>query len=180
MNELEDTRKKIGGLDAEMARIFVERMKLVEDVAGYKRRNGLPVHDSVREAAVLERNLQLVDDPVLREYYAPFIKGMMGYASAYQERLLEGMKVAYCGVPGAFAHIAARKLYPTARLVPYLDFESAYKACENGEVDASILPLENSFAGEVASVMDMAFSGSLFVNNMIDLVYLQLMKKPNL
>ncbi len=169
MNELEDTRKRIGVLDAEMARIFVERMKLVEDVAEYKKRNGLPVHDSVREAAVLERNLQLVDDPVLREYYTPFIKGMMGYASAYQERLLEGMKIAYCGVPGAFAHIAARRLHPTARLIPYQDFESAYKACENGEVDASILPLENSFAGEVGSVMDMAFSGSLFVNKMIDL-----------
>ena len=161
MNELEDTRKKIGVLDAEMARIFVERMKLVEDVAGYKKRNGLPVHDPVREAAVLERNLQLVDDPVLREYYPSFIKGMMGLASAYQERLLEGMKIAYCGVPGAFAHIAARRLHPTARLIPYQDFESAYKACENGEVDASILPLENSFAGEVGSVMDMAFSGSV-------------------
>ena len=60
MNELEDTRKKIGVLDAEMARIFVERMKLVEDVAGYKKRNGLPVHDPVREAAVLERNATYV------------------------------------------------------------------------------------------------------------------------
>ena len=169
MNELEKTRKRIGVLDAEMARIFVERMKLVEDVAAYKKDNGLPVHDPVREAAVLERNLQFVDDPVLREYYTPFIKGMMGYASAYQERLLEGMKIAYCGVPGAFAHIAARRLHPTAKLVPYQDFESAYKACEDGEVDASILPLENSFAGEVGSVMDMAFSGSLYVNNMIDI-----------
>ena len=68
MNELEKTRKRIGVLDAEMARIFVERMKLVEDVAAYKKDNGLPVHDPVREAAVLERNLQFVDDPVLREY----------------------------------------------------------------------------------------------------------------
>ena len=37
MNELEKTRKRIGVLDAEMARIFVERMKLVEDVAAYKK-----------------------------------------------------------------------------------------------------------------------------------------------
>lgn len=169
MNELEETRKKIGVLDAEMARIFVERMKLVEDVAAYKRDKGLPVHDPVREEAVLARNLRLVEDPVLQEYYTPFIKGMMDYASSYQERLLEGMKIAYCGVPGAFAHIAARKLYPTARLVPFRDFEAAYRACEAGEVDASVLPLENSYAGEVGSVMDMAFSGSLYVNKMIDI-----------
>ena len=169
MNELEETRKKISVLDAEMARIFVERMRLVEDVAAYKKQKGLPVPDPVREAAVLDRNIRLMDDPVLREYYIPFVKGMMGYACAYQERLLEGMKIAYCGVPGAFAHIAAHKLYPTARLVPFQDFESAYKACESGEVDASVLPLENSFAGEVGSVMDMAFSGSLYVNKMIDI-----------
>lgn len=168
MNELEETRKKISVLDAEMARIFVERMRLVEDVAEYKKQKGLPITDPVREAAVLERNIRLVDDPVLKEYYTPFIKGMMGYSSAYQERLLEGMKIAYCGVPGAFAYIAARKLYPTARLVSFQDFESAYDACESGEVDASVLPLENSFAGEVGSVMDMAFSGSLYVNKMID------------
>jgi len=168
MNELEETRKKISVLDAEMARIFVERMKLVEDIAAYKKHKGLPVHDPVREASVLDRNIRLVDDPVLQEYYIPFVKGMMGYASSYQERLLEGMKVAYCGVPGAFAHIAALKLYPTARLVSFRDFESAYRACESGEVDASVLPLENSFAGEVGSVMDMAFSGSLYVNKMVD------------
>ena len=168
MNELEETRKRISVLDAEMARIFVERMRLVEDVAEYKKQKGLPITDPVREAAVLERNIRLVEDPVLKEYYTPFIKGMMGYSSAYQERLLEGMKIAYCGVPGAFAHIAARKLYPTARLVSFQDFESAYNACESGDVDATVLPLENSFAGEVASVMDMAFSGSLYVNKMID------------
>ena len=169
MTELEESRKRIGEIDAGMARLFVERMRIVEGVAAYKKEKGLPVLDASREAAVLERNSKLVDDPVLQEYYIPFIKNVMAYSSAYQVRLMAGMKVAYCGVPGAFAYIAARQLYPSATLVPFQDFESAYKACESGLVDASLLPLENSFAGDVGSVMDMAFSGSLYVNKMIDI-----------
>ena len=168
MNELEETRKKISGIDSEMARLFEERMRLSEAVAEYKKRNGLPVRDPIREAAVLDRNIKLVDDPVLQEYYIPFIKNLMTCSSAYQIRLLEGMKVAYCGVPGAFAHIAAKQLYPSAELVSFQDFESAYRACESGLVDATVLPLENSFAGDVGNVMDLAFSGSLYVNQMID------------
>ena len=169
MSQLEETRKGISAIDKEMARLFVERMRLAGEVAAYKKANGLPVRDPEREAAVLDRNTRLVDDPVMQEYYIPFIKDLMSCSSAYQERLLEDMKVAYCGVPGAFAYVAAKRLYPTARLVPFQDFESAYKACESGLVDATILPLENSFAGDVGSVMDMAFSGSLYVNKMVDI-----------
>ncbi len=168
MSVLDDARKRVSAIDEEMAGLFVERMHLVEDIAEYKKLNGLPVTDASREEDVLNRNTQLVDDPVLREYYVPFIKGVMAYSSAYQERLLQGMKVAYCGVPGAFSYIAAKHLYPSAHLVPFQDFESAYKACESGLVDAALLPLENSFAGDVGNVMDMAFSGSLYVNKMID------------
>ena len=168
MSELEETRKRISAVDEEMAGLFVERMRLVENVAAYKKVNGLPVTDSSREADVLDRNTRLVEDPVLKEYYIPFVRKVIESSSAYQERLLHGMKVAYCGVPGAFAYIAAKHLHPTARLVPFQDFESAYEACVSGLVDAAILPLENSYAGDVGSVMDMAFSGSLYVNKMID------------
>lgn len=168
MSRLDEIRKGISAIDREMARLFVERMHLAGEVAGYKKANGLPVKDAGREAALLEQNTALVEDPVLQEYYIPFAKKVIESSSAYQERLLEEMKVAYCGVPGAFAHIAARHLYPTARLIAFQDFESAYRACELGLVDATILPLENSFAGDVGSVMDMAFSGSLYVNQMID------------
>ena len=168
MSELEETRKRINAVDKEMAGLFVERMRLVEKVAAYKKVNGLPVTDAYREAAVLDTNTRLVEDPVLKEYYIPFAKKVIESSSEYQERLLEGMKVAYCGVPGAFAYIAAKHLHPTARLIPYPDFEAAYRACESGDVDASILPVENSSAGDVGNVMDLAFSGSLYVNKMLD------------
>lgn len=93
----------------------------------------------------------------------------MKVSRAYQSKLIEGMRVAFSGTEGAFAHIATCKLFPTADAVPYSDFASAYSAVENGECDAVVLPVENSYNGEVGQVTDLLFSGSLYINNMTEL-----------
>ena len=87
----------------------------------------------------------------------------------YQSRLNYGMRVAYSGVPGAFAYIAAKRMFPEAALISYSNFDEAYKAVEKGECDSAVLPIENSFAGDVGTVMDLIFSGSLYINQIIDL-----------
>ena len=97
----------------------------------------------------------------------------MTVSRAYQNRLMEGMKVAYSGTEGAFAHIATCKLFPTARKISFGDFESAYLSVVNGECDAAVLPVENSYNGEVGNVTDLMFSGSLYVNGMMELAVSQ-------
>ncbi len=88
------------------------------------------------------------------------------------------MKVAYCGTEGAFAHIATGKLFPTARKLAYKDFESAYRAVETGECDCAVLPVENSYNGEVGQVTDLMFSGSLYVSSMLELAVSQDLLAP--
>lgn len=51
--ELKEIRTEIDAVDAELTRLFVRRMELSGRVAEYKRRNGLPVLDSAREAEKL-------------------------------------------------------------------------------------------------------------------------------
>ena len=169
MNDLDQARERISAIDTEMAKLFTERMAQAEIIAQYKKKNGLQVHDEATESGIIEKKRLLVDNPAMQDYYIPFIKKVMDLSKDYQNRLLQGMKIAYNGVPGAFAYIAARKAYPTAELIPYPDFESAYRACEDGLVDAVILPVENSFAGDIDNVMDLAFSGNLYINMMTDL-----------
>ena len=82
---------------------------------------------------------------------------------------MNGLRVAYSGVKGAFAYIAAKKMFPNATYVSYVSINDAYKACEKGECDVCVLPLENSYAGEVGLVMDLMFSGSLYVNQVYEL-----------
>lgn len=179
MNSLEKARETINRVDSEMAALFTERMRAAELVAAYKREHGLPITDAEREAAVIRNGAQQVDDPILREYYVRFIQETMALSRAYQSRLLEGMRVAYSGTEGAFAHIATGKLFPSAEKIGFPDFESAYRAVENGECDAAVLPVENSTNGEVGQVMDLMFSGGLFVNRMLDLPVTQdLLVKP--
>lgn len=169
MNELDIARKNINEIDAEMARLFEKRMRCAETVAEFKRENGLSIRDEAREAELIAKNRSYITDGTIAEYYAQFLRNNIELSCAYQARLLKGMRVAYCGVEGAFAYIAAKRMFPDAQLVAFKDFTSAYRAVERGEIDSAVLPLENSYAGEVGTVMDLLFSGELFINQVIDL-----------
>ncbi len=168
-NSLDVARKKINEIDAKMAELFIERMNAAQTVAEYKMARGLAIFDAAREAEVIRRNSELVDDEVIREYYVNFLQNNMAVSRAYQNRIMSGLKIAYCGTEGAFAHIAASKLYPTAEKVAFGDFKSAYRAVEKGECDLAVLPVENSYNGEVGQVTDLMFSGSLYVNRILEL-----------
>lgn len=169
MNELEQARAQIDDIDVQIARLFEARMDASAAVAHYKQEHGIPVLDAAREASVLEKRTKLVSDLDIRSYYVTVQQCIMDVSKQYQHRLLEGMSVAYSGVEGAFANIAAGRIFPDARLCPYVDFQAAYDAVLNGECDVAVLPVENSYAGEVSQVIDLMFSGPLYVNGVYTL-----------
>ena len=102
-------------------------------------------------------------------YYIEYIKSMMSISRAYQYRMQNGLKVAYSGVEGAFAHIAAGRIFPESDLISCKDFKAAYDSVVNGENDVAVLPIENSYAGEVGQTMDLIFSGSLYISGIYEL-----------
>ena len=169
MSKLDEARQSINEIDREMARLFSDRMKAVEDVAAYKKERGLPIFDQKREQALIEKNAAYIEDPAIRSHYIRFLKEEMTVSKSYQESLIKGEKVAYSGIRGAFANIAAKEIFPYGRLVAFPDFSSAYEAVEKGECDCCVLPIENSYAGEVAQVMDLIFSGTLYISGVYTL-----------
>ena len=56
MNELEMSRKEISRIDAEMAKLFEQRMKAAEKIAEYKKECGLSIRDYAREAELINRS----------------------------------------------------------------------------------------------------------------------------
>lgn len=179
MDLLEKARGIINEVDGEMAKLFVRRMEAVEMVAEYKKANGMPVFDEAREAEVLRNNAKKLQDERYEEYYVNFLRNNMAISRSYQQKLLSGMRVAYSGTEGAFAHIASGKLFPTAEKVAFGNFVDAYRAVETGDCDAAVLPIENSYNGEVGQVTDLMFSGGLYVNEIYDLaVSHDLLVKP--
>ncbi len=168
-NKLEEARKIINKVDAQMAELFVERMNAAEMVSEYKKEFGLPILDKERENAVVEKNASLINDDVIKEYYIDYIKNLMSISRSYQYRLQNGLKVAYSGVEGAFAHIASGRIFPDCNRVSYRDFKSAYDSVVRGESNVAVLPIENSYAGEVGQTIDLIFSGSLYINGIYEL-----------
>ena len=168
-NKLDRARKQINEIDSEMRELFVRRMQAAELVAEYKAEHGLAIYDPTREDEVIRRNSEKIENEALRAHYVNFLKNTMAVSRAYQSSIMEGMRVAYSGTEGAFAHIAASKLYPSAKKLSYASFSEAYRAVEDGECDVAVLPIENSYNGEVGQVIDLMFSGSLYVNGMYEL-----------
>lgn len=169
MNELEAARKEINRIDEKMAELFEARMNASAAIAEYKKNNGMSIRDREREKQLIDKNRGFIKSAEVESYYVRFIKDLINVSCEYQAQLMSGMRVAYCGVEGAFAHIAAKRMFPDAQLLPFGSFADAYQAVSSGDYDCAVLPLENSVEGEVGSVMDLVFSGDLYINQVVDL-----------
>ena len=180
MNNLNEAREKINSIDKEMTKLFEERMSICKEIATYKKENSLPIFDSNRENSVIENNLKLINDPELQPYYISYIKSFLDISKKYQKSLLSGLKIAYSGIEGAYGYIAAKRMYPNCELISNNNFSKTFKSVEEGTNDRAVLPIENSFAGDVGEVMDLVFSGSLYINRIFDLeIEHNLMANPN-
>lgn len=169
MNELAEARNKIEDIDRKMAELFTERMKCSEQIASYKKENGIPILDSNREKVLVDKNEQYITENDLKPYYRQFIRSVIDVSKQYQHKLVENTRIAYSGIEGAFANIAAKRLFPDGEPVPYRNFKEAYRAVSKGSCDVAVLPLENSNAGEVGQVMDLIYEGDLYINGIYPL-----------
>lgn len=169
MSEMDVYRVGIEKIDEQMAALFEQRMEFSKKVGTFKKERGLPILDKAREVKLLEKNAKYISNPDIADYYREFMQSVMDISKHYQYRLMEGMRVAYSGIEGSFAAISVSRIFPDAERVSYKSFESAYNAVEKGECDLAVLPIENSYAGEVGQVSDLMFKGNLYINGVYEL-----------
>ncbi|MCR5847824.1 MAG: chorismate mutase [Lachnospiraceae bacterium] len=169
MNKMDELRTEIENIDTQMAALFEKRMGISAQVAEFKKEHGLPVLDKEREKILIAKNTAKLNNKELEVYYRDFFENMLNISKSYQHKLLEGVKVAYSGIEGSFASISAGKILPDAQRIPYGSFNEAYNAVCNGECDFAVLPIENSYAGEVGAVTDLMFKGELYVTGVYEL-----------
>lgn len=169
MNQLENARSEINRIDKEMAELFEKRMVTVREVAEFKKEHGMQIFDESREKALIAKNQEYIKDDTLKSYYVRFIQDLMDVSKQYQHQLIAGARIAYTGIEGAYANIAARKIFPDGVMVSYPSFGAAYEAVVSGDCEFAVLPIENSYAGEVGQVMDLMFGGNLYVSGVYSL-----------
>ena len=89
MNKLEESRIKIDEIDAKIIELFEERMTTVLEVIKYKIENNIPVLDSNREAAMLNKNLDKIKNEKYKKYYKTVLEGFLKASKDMQKDILE-------------------------------------------------------------------------------------------
>jgi prephenate dehydratase len=77
------------------------------------------------------------------------------------------MKIAIQGELGSFSHQAALRSMPDATVIPCVLSADAFERLRKGEVDAIMIPIENSLAGSVVEHYDLLREHSVFVEREI-------------
>lgn len=173
--DLKEVRKLIDKCDDKIVDAYMERMKLVKEVAKIKKENKLPTLNSEREKEIIIRVTDKVDDDI-KLYTKQVFEKIFDTAKGYQTGVLdtdsktkENIKnaierndvfpispiVACQGVPGAYSMIAAEKLFEIPKIMYFKDWNGVFQAVEKGLCSYGILPIENSTAGSVIGVYDL-------------------------
>ncbi len=128
-------RDQLDVIDAEIVRLFEERMRLVGEVAEFKIETGKQVFDKGREQAKIAAVRELAHGEFNEQAAEELFTQLMTISRRFQYRLLEehgqtvrlgfkqvdhlqmkGAKVVYQGVEGAYSHEAALLLPILGRL----------------------------------------------------------------
>ena len=182
--ELKELREQINDIDREMLDLFLRRMEVAENVAEYKRQNGLPVLDAERERELLA-NIARQAGEDLDKYAVVLYSTLLSLSRAHQHRKLspdkeykskietalettpklfpEKARIACQGVEGAYSQIAASKMFKIPSILYFSSFDGVFAAIESGMCEYGVLPIENSTAGSVKRVYDLMVDHNLYI-----------------
>ncbi|MCL2812556.1 MAG: chorismate mutase [Clostridia bacterium] len=77
MNDLIALRNGIDQVDAQIIRLFAQRMELARRVGEYKRARNLPVFDPERERTLIVSRVEQINDPALSGPVAELFETLM-------------------------------------------------------------------------------------------------------
>lgn len=175
MRSLEELRIELDGIDDQMTALFEQRMKVCQEVAEYKIKNGRKVLDKTRENAKLtdvaskvtgtfnKKGIQELYEQLMSmsrklQYQRLVEEGALGKLPfiAMEQLEKEDIRVVFQGVEGAYSQAAVAQYFgESQRCFPVATFRDAMIAIEEGSADFAVLPIENSTAGSVTEVYDL-------------------------
>ncbi|MCC5893942.1 MAG: chorismate mutase [Alkalibacterium sp.] len=89
MSELDGYRNDIDAIDQELTTLFEKRLETVLKVGEYKKRHDLPILDSSREKAVIEKNIDRLKNKAYQEEVSEFYKALMAITRGTQQKLMD-------------------------------------------------------------------------------------------
>ena len=175
---LEEIRKTIDNLDDAIVKALGERQKIVQQVLTDKLERADDIRDPEREEQLLKKIREKAPEAGMDPYFLEqLFREIIQHSVRYQTHALvdhqndkskeETIRVSYQGTDGAFSHQAAikhfKQRYTNVECIGYTRFEEAADAVEKGDVDVSILPIENTTAGSINDTYDLLNDKNLYI-----------------
>ncbi len=177
--DLQDYRKQIDEIDDRLVQLFAQRMEVTKGIVAYKQAHGMKILDAGREREKLASVCAKVP-PELRNYTSVLYSSIFELSRSYQSRQMtkftelsekitdaientprlfpENASVAVSGVEGAYAQIAAEKMFKMPFILYMNSFQGVFAAVDSGLAQYGVVPIENSTAGSVKQVYDLMIS----------------------
>lgn len=174
--DINEARSEINRIDDRILELFSRRMEIGKIIGKIKEHNHLPIENIEREREIL-LNITRNSGEDLQSCARILFSTLFELSKSYQRRssssagnfadgILESLnntpklfpasaKVGCCGVPGAYAHLAADRLFQLADITCFNDFNAVFQAVEKNLCQYGILPIENSTSGTIDQVYDL-------------------------
>src|ERR1700741_4641988 len=162
-DEIQKLRSEIDRLDDELAALVQRRAGLAQKIGAVKQ--GAPAYRPEREAEILNRIGQqkgILSGERMAAVFREIISACRG--------LEEGIRVSYLGPEGTFSEQAVRKHFGRGvEAQPAASVDEAFRRCESGAAQFTVVPVENSTEGAVGRTLDLLLATPLRICGEIEL-----------
>lgn len=176
MDKLDELRKKIDDIDAQIEVLISTRARCAQEVAHVKtteakQEQGSDVKAPVfyrpeREAQVLRKVMERNEGPLNNEEMARLFREIMSACLALEQPT----RVAYLGPEGTFTQAAAIKHFGhSAVTVPMSAIDEVFREVAAGAVSYGVVPVENSTEGVVNHTLDNFLESSVKICGEVEL-----------
>jgi chorismate mutase/prephenate dehydratase len=162
-DDIASLRGEIDRIDDELAALIQRRAGLAVKIGELK--GGAPVYRPEREAEILRR-LSAKSGALPAERLAAVFREIISACRGLEQAI----RVSYLGPEGTFSEQAVRKHFGRAvEALPAASVDEAFRRCESGAVQFTVVPVENSTEGAVGRTLDLLLATPLRICGEVEL-----------
>jgi chorismate mutase/prephenate dehydratase len=151
MEDLQNIREEIDGIDRQVVNLLSRRAALAQAIGKLKGQDGRPFFTPERERQIFEQLASMNPGPLNERQLQAIFREIISAARALEKPL----KAAFWGPLGTFSHVASIQSFGgSSEMMPVESIHEVFLAVEHGEADYGVVPVENSLAGVVPETLD--------------------------
>jgi len=166
MININELRNSIDEIDDQLVELLERRMKIVLQVAEFKKNNSVNVKDRSREDEIVKRVVGQLKNKDFKDGMTEMMDSIFRVSRKMQRDItakntvristLSEERVGYQGVAGSYSEEALISYFgENTKRDNYETFDDVFKALDLGEVQYAVLPIENSSTGAIKEVYDL-------------------------